>query len=125
MMRLQCVYVIARGLYGNEAMTLVLDKINRPSLLRWAIGFLLRTYFSTSKASPNDSKIVIIVIIISEAIWVSHSDGIIAQRYYFGGVFLPRENSQSMPAAMAKVTSMSIRKKTKLKFLCYTNPPLS
>jgi hypothetical protein len=107
-------------------MTDAVDKINRPSLLRWAIGFLLRTYYSSSKASPNDLKIVIIVIIIvSEAIWVSHGDGIIAQRYYFGGVFLPRENSQSMPAAMAKVTSMSIRKKTKLKFLCYTNPPLS
>jgi hypothetical protein len=71
------------------AMTYVLDKINRPSLLRWAIGFLFCSYFSTSKASPNDSKIVIVVIIIviSEAVDILHSDGIIAQRHYSGGVF--------------------------------------
>jgi hypothetical protein len=38
-------------------------KINRPSRLRWAIVFDL-IYPSTSKASPNDIRIVIIVIII-------------------------------------------------------------
>jgi hypothetical protein len=67
-------------------MTGVIYKINRPSLLRWAIGFLLGTYFSTSKASPNDSKIVIIVIIIvvGEEMRVQHGDGIIAQRHFFG-----------------------------------------
>jgi hypothetical protein len=65
-------------------MTDVIDKINRPSLLRWAIGFLFCSYFSTSKASPNDSKIVIIVIIIGKAMQVLHSDGIIAQRHFFG-----------------------------------------
>ena len=66
-------------------MTFVIDKTNRPSLLRWAIGFLLGTYFSTSKASPNDSKIVIIVIIVvGEEMRVQHSDGIIAQRNFFG-----------------------------------------
>jgi hypothetical protein len=72
-------------------MTDVIDKINRPSLLRWAIGFLLRTYFSTSKASPNDSKIVIIVIIIvvGEEMQVLHSDGIIAQRHFFGSASFP------------------------------------
>ncbi len=45
--------------------------------MRWAIGFLLGTYFSTSKASPNDSKIVIIVIIIvvGEANLVVHVGG--------------------------------------------------
>ncbi len=42
--------------------------------------FPLRTYFLTSKASPNDSEIVIVVIIvIGEAEFVLHSDGIIAQ----------------------------------------------
>lgn len=39
-----------------------LDKINRPSRLRRAILFDL-DYLSTSKASPNDSRIVIIIII--------------------------------------------------------------
>ena len=39
------------------------DKINRPSRLRRAIWSDL-SYLSTSKASPNDSGIVIIVIII-------------------------------------------------------------
>jgi hypothetical protein len=64
------------------AMTEVIDKINRPSLLRWAIGFLFCSYFSTSKASPNDWEIVIvvIVIIIGEAVIGLHGDGIIAQR---------------------------------------------
>jgi hypothetical protein len=72
------------------ATTDVIDKINRPSLLRWAIGFLLGTYFSTSKASPNDSKIVIIVIIIvGEDVQVLHSDGIIAQRHFFGSASFP------------------------------------
>jgi hypothetical protein len=52
--------------------------------------FLLRTYFLTSKASPNDSEIVIVVIIIviGEVELVSHIDGIIAQTLYLGGVFL-------------------------------------
>ena len=67
------------------AMTDVIDKINRPSLLRWAIGFLFGSYFSSSKASPNDSEIVIviiIVIVIGEAVEALHGDGIIAQRHY-------------------------------------------
>jgi hypothetical protein len=47
--------------------------------MRWAIGFLFFSYFSTSKASPNDSEIVIVVIIvIGEAVEVLHGDGIIA-----------------------------------------------
>jgi len=42
--------------------------------------FPLRTYFSASKASPNDSEIVIVVIIvIGEAKLVLHIGGIIAQ----------------------------------------------
>jgi hypothetical protein len=45
--------------------------------------FPFRTYLLTSKASPNDLEIVIIVVIIviGEAISVMHSDGIIAQTY--------------------------------------------
>jgi hypothetical protein len=69
-----------------------LDKINRPSLLRWAIVFLFCSYFSTSKASPNDSGIVIIIIIVvGEAVTGLHGDGIIAQRSYFGGGFFQRK----------------------------------
>jgi len=47
--------------------------------------FLPGTYFSTSKASPNDSKIVIIVIIVvGEVMLVVHIGGIIAQ---FCGIY--------------------------------------
>jgi len=56
-----------------------IDKINRPSRLRRAIGFDL-CYLSTSKASPNDSGIVIIVIIIvGEEFVFEHRGAIIAQ----------------------------------------------
>jgi hypothetical protein len=50
----------------------------------------LRTYFLTSNASPNDSEIVIVVIIIviGEAYLVLHIGGIIAQRAYFERVGL-------------------------------------
>jgi hypothetical protein len=69
-------------------MKFVIYKINRPSLLRWAIGFLFCSYFSTSKASPNDSGIVtVVIIIVDEAVRVLHSDGIIAQRTYFVSAF--------------------------------------
>jgi hypothetical protein len=53
--------------------------------------FPLRTYFLTSKASPNDSGIVIIVIIIviGEAKFVLHIGGIIAQTIYLNRVTLP------------------------------------
>jgi hypothetical protein len=43
--------------------------------------FSLRTYFLTSKASPNDRGIIVIVIIIGEAKLVLHNGGIIAQTY--------------------------------------------
>jgi hypothetical protein len=51
--------------------------------------FLLRTYFLSSKASPNDVEIVIVVIIIviGEAKSVLHIGGIIAQTRYLGRVF--------------------------------------
>jgi hypothetical protein len=50
--------------------------------------FLLRIYFLTSKASPNDSEIVIVVIIIviCEADLVFHIGGIIAQTDYLARV---------------------------------------
>jgi hypothetical protein len=51
--------------------------------------FPLRTYFLTSKASPNDSEIVIVVIIgIGEAQLVLHNGGIIAQTACLDRVFL-------------------------------------
>jgi hypothetical protein len=52
--------------------------------------FPLETYFLTSKASPNDSEIVIVVIIIavSEAQLVLHNGGIIAQTTCLDRVFL-------------------------------------
>jgi hypothetical protein len=46
--------------------------------------FLIRNYFLTSKASPNDTGIIVIVvviIVISEAKLVLHGDGIIAQTF--------------------------------------------
>jgi hypothetical protein len=57
-----------------------IDKINRPSHLRRAIGLFSRTYFLTSYASPNDTGIVIVIIIviIGEAKLVFHVGGIIA-----------------------------------------------
>ena len=57
----------------------VLDKINRPSHLRRAICFDL-SYLSTSKASPNDTRIVnIIIIVIGKLDVVNHRARIIAQ----------------------------------------------
>ena len=63
------VYFVVKDLY----------KINRPSRLRRAIGFDL-SYLSTSKASPNDTGIVIIIIImIGKLDVVDHRARIIAQ----------------------------------------------
>jgi hypothetical protein len=88
---------------GSSQWQVVTNKINRPSLVRWAIGFLLCSYLSTSKASPNDSEIVIIVIIIvGKAVRVLHGDGIIAQRLHFGGVFSRNENNQPRSTARRK-----------------------
>jgi len=55
------------------------DKINRPSRLRRAILFDL-FYSSTSKASPNDTGIIviIIVVVIGEVKLMFHDGGIIA-----------------------------------------------
>jgi hypothetical protein len=50
----------------------IVDKINRPSRVRRAIWFDLN-YLSTSKASPNDLGIVIVIIVvIGEADFVLH-----------------------------------------------------
>jgi hypothetical protein len=73
----------------------IVDKINRPS---WRLGatlgdsFAFRISFSISKASPNDSEIVIIVVIIviGEAKCVLHIGGIIAQTVYLNRVCFSR-----------------------------------
>jgi len=52
--------------------------------------FSFRTYFLTSKASPNDPGIIVIVVIIivgeTRSVW--HSDGIIAQTVYLSTISL-------------------------------------
>jgi hypothetical protein len=61
--------------------SLVFNRQNK-SPTAFALGdwFPSRTYLLTGKASPNDSEIVIVVvIIIGEAIFRLHGDGIIAQ----------------------------------------------
>jgi len=67
-------------------MTWNIHKINRPSRLRRAIGFDL-IYLSTSKASPNDTGIVIIAIIIIigevKVVVGEHGGAIIAQSFLF------------------------------------------
>jgi hypothetical protein len=78
--------------------------------------FPLRTYFLTSKASPNDSEIVIVVIIIvmGETIMVLHIGGIIAQTSYLGRIFLGREagtrlgKAKAIPKSGQKLTVLSI-----------------
>jgi hypothetical protein len=61
-----------------------------PSAIALGDSFLLRIYFLSSKASPNDSGIVIIVIIIGEAKSVLHIGGIIAQTVCLARVCLQR-----------------------------------
>jgi len=57
----------------------VKDRQNKsPSAVALGDWFLLGSYFLSSKASPNDSGIVIIVIIIGEAKFLLHIGGIIA-----------------------------------------------
>ena len=64
-------------------MPVVVNHRQNKSPFAVALGdwFALWTYFLTSKASPNDSGIVIIVIIIviGEAHQIVHIGGIIAQ----------------------------------------------
>jgi hypothetical protein len=67
---------------------LAVDRQNKsPFAIALGDWFRFRTYFLTSNASPNDSEIVIIVIIvIGEAKFVLHIGGIIAQTNYLGRV---------------------------------------
>ncbi len=67
---------------------------NSPFAIALGDWISFRTYFSTSKASPNDTGIIVIIvviIVIGEAKAVLHSVGIIAQTFYLGRVFLLRE----------------------------------
>ena len=75
--------------------------------------FRFKTYFLTSKASPNDTGIIVIVIIvIGEVELVLHSDGIIAQTVYLGSVFLSREKNQPEREAKASpIPKLMSRKK--------------
>lgn len=72
--------------------------------------FPLRTYVLTSKASPNDSEIVIVVIIIiGEAQSVFHMGGIIAQTAHLDRVpFATKENVQ--PDDQKPMGDMSVRR---------------
>jgi hypothetical protein len=76
--------------------------------------FPIRTYFLTSKASPNDTGVIVIVIIVvigeAELIW--HSDGIIAQTLYLGRVFWVREKNQpDRKPTTSPIPKLIIRKK--------------
>jgi hypothetical protein len=68
--------------------------------------FPLRTYVLTSKASPNDSGIVIVVI--GEVQSVFHMGGIIAQTVYLDGAsFATKENGQ--PEDQKPMGDMGVR----------------
>jgi hypothetical protein len=69
--------------------------------------FPRRTYFLTSKASPNDAGIVIIVIIIviGEAKFVLHIGGIIAQTINLNRVTFPAARDGKAAAITLRPTS--------------------
>jgi hypothetical protein len=71
-----CVQFSARMSFVHDVPPMDTDKINRPSLMRRAIWIDLG-YLSTSKASPNDSGIVIVIIVVGEAVRVLHDECII------------------------------------------------
>ena len=79
----------------NIQSQVTLESGNRQNKSPFAIAlgdwFPLRTYFLSSHASPNDSEIVIVVIIIviGEANLVVHLGGIIAQTASLERVLLP------------------------------------
>jgi hypothetical protein len=93
-----------------------LDSVFRQNKSPFAIAlgdwFPLKTYFLTSKASPNDTGmiVIIIIIVIGEAELISHSDGIIAQRFYLDRVSGLCENNHPEIMAKADPTPMLIRK---------------
>jgi hypothetical protein len=75
-----------------ETLESIFRQNKSPSAIALGDWFPLRTYFLTSKASPNDSEIVIIVIIIvvGEAKLVLHIGGIIAQTFILNRVIFPQ-----------------------------------
>ena len=80
--------------------------------------FRFKTYFLTSKASPNDTGIIVIVVIIiviGEAELVLHSDGIIAQTVYLDSIFLLREKNQPDKEAKASPIPKLMSRKKELK----------
>jgi hypothetical protein len=100
-MRLRRFYVIARALARSNLLAILRllrrdtlrsllattygsYKINRPSRVRRAIWFDLDC-LSTSRASPNDTGIVIIIIVIGEVevVVIEHCGAIIAQSFLF------------------------------------------
>ena len=73
--------------------------------MRWAIGFLSELTFLASRASPNDARIVIVIIIvIGEAELVLHGDGIIAQTYF------PVEIQLVLPYGSLRITLLFEKK---------------
>lgn len=80
--------IASLALPGFLAMTGSHRQNKSPFAIALGDWFPLRTYFLTSKASPNDAGIIVIivVIIVSEAKSVWHSDGIIAQSFYLDRV---------------------------------------
>jgi hypothetical protein len=79
--------------------------------------FPFRTYFLTGNASPNNARIVIVIIIvIGEAESVLHVDGIIAQTYFpvqivwasgvgsCDSVCFSSKKHPNTPAALAPIT---------------------
>ena len=73
--------------------------------------FSLRKYFLTSRASPNDTEIVIIVmIIVGDAQLVRHDGGIIAQRQVYARVFFQRAYSQPESAATTRPVARLTRR---------------
>jgi hypothetical protein len=81
--------------------------------------FPLKTYFLCSQASPNDTGMIVIVIIIviGEVELILHSDGIIAQTLYLSTGFLLREYIQSAITEMQAPLAMLIRRDRRLKLL--------
>jgi len=83
---------------ASAGVTLVYDRQNKsPFAIALGDCFPLGTYFLASKASPNDTGIIVIVvvIIIGEAQLILHSVGIIAQTVYLDRAFLFLRGVQS------------------------------
>jgi hypothetical protein len=88
-----------------ETLESVCRQNKSPNAIAEGDWFPLRTYFLTSKASPNDSKIVIIIVIIivGEAKFVLHIGGIIAQTIYLNRVTFPHGRDCKVQAITHKL----------------------